>query len=187
MQRLCETLEDEGPTSFSQDDLARVEDLFLQRSALFYTPTENVPAKWVGQGPLDVRLPIPSPSYYEYREIYGYRSPRIWVDLLQRATGKLRWQPNSLSRVEFVRYDVAIHPYHVQGGIKGVLDALKVATTGRSDGRLLYYFGAILDDGPRVLSGYSFEQRIVPSPAEAGLSIRVRVVEASKGGANRPS
>jgi hypothetical protein len=72
-----------------------------------------------------------------------------------------------------VRYDYfLIRSDHVAIGMKGVLDALKVRTTGRRDGRLLYYFGAIVDDGPGFIDVRS-EQMPVEHPRDARLTIRV--------------
>ncbi len=153
---LIDIIEELGPHAFEREQLESVEDLFEERAALFYTPTESIPEQWVGSGRLDVRLPIAPPSLFELRELIGYRYPRIWVDLLQRATGKIRstgkirWRPippSAVVRLEI--YDVRDRSYYAVSGAKALTDALKVKTTGRPDARLLHYFGAIEDDSPR--------------------------------------
>lgn len=171
---LFRTIEDRGPTEFSQTNLATVGDLFAQRAALFYTPTSAIPSKFVGQGPIDIRLPIPSPILFETAEIRGYGSPRLWVDLIQRVTGKIRWTPYSRARVRIIRYDQFTYSTVAAiGGVKALLDSLKQKTTGRSDRRLLYYFGAIEDDGPKNLDGFEFEQESVESSSMSGCRIVV--------------
>ena len=52
------------------------------------------------------------------------------------------------------------------------LDALKVRTTGRRDRIYLYYFGAIVDDGPAFID-VSWDQELVGHPKDAGVRIRV--------------
>jgi hypothetical protein len=165
MGSLSELIEYHGPNSFSVMELAAERDLFSERAALFYTPTQNIPSAWVGSGPLDMVLPIPTPSYYEYFELRGYRTPRLWVDLLQRATGKLRWLPIERPHLTLIRYDSVELPDHARIGAKALVDALKVCTTGRGDGRLLHYFGAILDDGPNDLVSSDFFQERVSYPS----------------------
>lgn len=173
MQKLSRIIEDYGPAEFTAEQLARAKNLFHQRSALFFTPTEAVPEEWIGRGRLTVTLPIPFPNWYEFYEVYAYKTPRLWVDLLQRATGKLRWTPLKPASVRMTRYDTIRHPYHVMGGAKALLDALKESTTGRSDGRLLYYFGAIADDNPDDMPQYEVNQRLVDVPADAHTEITV--------------
>jgi hypothetical protein len=163
----------EVPTVFSRADLATQSDLFAHRAALFFTPTANLPARFVGEGPLQVRLPFPPPTIYEFWEIPGLRSPRLWVELLQRATRKLRWRPTPRSRVEIVCFDA-----HRWGpnriGHKALVDALKRVTTGRRDGRLLHYFGAIEDDGPGVLEGSGeVRENLIDDPADAHCIVRI--------------
>jgi hypothetical protein len=46
------------------------------------------------------------------------------------------------------------------------LDALKVKTAGRFDGRILYYFGAILDDNNKCLGDFRLEQEVVDDPSK---------------------
>ena len=82
------------PISFSVGQVRRSPDLFRERAALFYTPTENLPPQWMGEGELDVTLPVVCPTFFECSEIRWYQTLRFWVDLLQRATGKLRWHPS---------------------------------------------------------------------------------------------
>jgi hypothetical protein len=173
-EELTDIIANEGPRPFSRERVSSVENLFFQRSALFYTPTENIPPKWIGGGSLDTVLPIPIPSYYEFFEIYGYRTPRLWVDLLQRATGKLRWRPNIPASLVIIRYDCNKLADCSITGAKALVDALKVKTFGRSDGRLLYYFGAIYDDGDKYISELRFKQEIVASPADARTRIIIK-------------
>jgi len=163
-----------GQEEFSKEEIAQADDLFWDRSALFFTPTENIPEKWIGKGPLDVTLPIPTPSYHELlcRTVYGYNTPRVWVDLIQRATGKVRWCPNHRVKLTVVRYDAVVLRYYWQAGAKPLVDALKYSTTGRRNGRLLYYFGAIIDDSPRHIHEFEYRQEKVAHPSEA----RVRVI-----------
>jgi hypothetical protein len=169
---ISEELANKGPVSFTLRSLQKQEHLFAHRCALFYTPTENIPIDYIGSGPLDITLPIASPDYTDFFEIPTYRSPRFWVDLLQRQTGKLRWKPMSPARVIFVRHDYfAIRSDHVVIGLKGLLDALKIRTSGRRDGIYLHYFGAIVDDAP-AFADVSWEQELVGHPRDA----RVRVM-----------
>lgn len=148
---LTDVVFNDGPTAFEREELDRAEDLFEDRAALFYTPTSEIPEKWIGSGTLDVVLPIATPSAFELNEVIGYRSARMWVDLLQRATGKIRWSPlPPLAHVTVELHDVREERYDAPVGAKALVDPLKAATTGRADGgRLLYYFGAIIDDSPR--------------------------------------
>jgi hypothetical protein len=119
-------------------------------------------------------LPVAPPDYTDLWEIRAYQSPRLWVDLIQRQTGKLRWHPiPTPARVIFVRYDrFSIRPDQLAVGIKGLLDALKVRTTGRRDRIYLYYFGAIVDDGAAFIDR-SYEQELVGHPKDAGVRIQV--------------
>jgi hypothetical protein len=50
--------EEKGPVSFTPHRLEKQEHLFAHRSALFYTPTENIPIDYIGSGPLDIMLPV---------------------------------------------------------------------------------------------------------------------------------
>jgi len=138
---------DYGQTAFTPEQVAAHTDLFNHRAALFLTPTANIPVDHVGDGALAVRLPIPTPDYLEFREIPGYSSPRFWVDLLQRATGKIRWTPFRPARVIITRYDpVTLRDDHFAMGAKALVDALKSQSTGRGDAQFIHYFGAIWDD-----------------------------------------
>jgi len=153
--------------------LSNQEHLFAHRTALFYTPTKNVPVDYVGTGPLDITLPVASPDFTDLCEIRAYGSPRFWVDLIQRQTGKLRWHPISPARVIFVRYDCfSIRSDHLAIGTKGLLDALKVRTTGRRDRIYLHYFGAIVDDS-QEFADVSWEQELVAHPKDAGVRVQV--------------
>ncbi len=130
MGSISEELEEKGPVSFTRRRLEKQEHLFAHRSALSYTPTENIPVDYIGSGQLDIMLPVAPPDYTDSWEIRAYQSPRLWVDLIQRQTGKVRWRPTSPARVIFVRYDCfSIRLDHLAAGIKGLLDALKGAIT----------------------------------------------------------
>jgi hypothetical protein len=173
LNTISEEIEQKGPASFSLDRLRKQKSLFAHRSALFYTPTENIPNKHIGSGPIDIRLPVTSPDYMDFFEIPAYRSPRFWVDVIQRQTGKLRWTPISPARVVFVRYDCfSIRADHLALGTKGLLDALKIRTSGRRDGLFLNYFGAIVDDSQSFVN-VSWEQELVKHPKDAGVRVKV--------------
>jgi hypothetical protein len=188
---ISDELEDRGPVSFRLRRLQKQQPLFAHRSALFYTPTENVPVQYVGSGALDVTLPVATPDYTDLCEIRALGSPRFWVDLIQRHTGKLRWQPMLPARVIFVRYDYfSIRSDHLAIGMKGLLDALKVRTSGRRDGIYLHYFGAIVDDGPGFVD-VTCEQELVTHPKEAGVRVHVfpntAATTVQRTGARRPA
>jgi hypothetical protein len=173
---LIDAIEYDGPPRlFTADEVRESPDLFRERAALFYTPTANLPSVWVGKGILDVIISIAPPTSFEYMEIRWYQTPRFWVDLLQRATGKIRWTPMSPAEVLMIRYDaIEIGQAKGIGGAKSLLDALKVMTYGRSDGHPLYYFGAIIDDNCKDLSKYRFEQVLVANPSMAKCRIIVK-------------
>ena len=138
------------------------------------------PPEHVGSGPLDITLPVASPDYTDLMEIRAYGSPRLWVDLIQRQTGKLRWIPISPARVTFVRYDcLRIRSDHLAGSTKGLLDALKVRTSGRRDGIYLHYFGAIVDDAQAFVD-VRWEQRLVSQPRDAGVRVTVLPMTANQ-------
>ena len=161
------------PTEYTLEELADNSNLFRDRTSLFFTPTANIPSQWVGEGRLDVILPLASPTAYEYGTNPAFRVPRLWVDLLQRATGKLRWTPTSPAKVTIVRYDTSGYDiWSVITGSKAPIDALIVKAAGRSDGRILHYFGAIQDDNMKVLTHGGHYQVIVGTHAEA----RTRIV-----------
>ena len=172
MERLTQIIEENGPQIFTKDEISSQVNLFEERSALIYTSTENLPSAWIGSGPLDVTLPIVIPSYYEFIEIRAYRSPRLWLDLIQRTTGKIRWTAIFPAQLRIIRYDT-IQQSYAEVGAKALVDALKVKTTGRSDRLLLYYFGAILDDSPSEIIQRRFEHEIVRSPSDAKTRIIV--------------
>ncbi|RYX86601.1 hypothetical protein EON83_00015 [bacterium] len=168
---LQKLIEEHGPQRFTKRELNASSDLFGERCALFYTPTECFPEEWVGHGNLDVTLPVATPSYYEFYESRLYQTPRFWVDLLQRATGKIRWTPFFPAHVTIIRYDSISLPYHFLHGAKALLDSLKVSTTGRSDGLYLHYFGAIVDDSPDHVQT-EYRQQLVSHPSQA----RTRII-----------
>ena len=170
---LSETIEAAGPTSFTRKLLSEHPNLFAERSALFFTPTDRLPSQFVGIGALDVFLPICTPDWHDCFFIRSYMSPRLWVDLLQRQTGVLRWTTSLHSNVTITRFDrTMIREDHLTAGTKAILDALKVQTNGRRDGKPLFYFGAIFDDAERFIS-ISWKQKLVSKPERAGMRITV--------------
>ncbi|NTU50624.1 MAG: hypothetical protein HGA87_07115 [Desulfobulbaceae bacterium] len=167
----------QGVQAFRSCELAEHPDLFYERAALFYTPTVEIPSQFVGEGPLDVLLRASLPSWLEYFEICGLRSPRFWVDLLQRATGKIRWTPlETPARVTFVNYDSCARGTELL--IKPALDCLKKSATGRRDGTRLHYFGAIVDDGWKDICEIVVTEVVQKSSAEPQCRI---VVEPADG------
>jgi hypothetical protein len=175
---LIDAIEYGPPRLFTADEVQESPDLFQERAALFYTPTANLPSAWVGKSILDVTIPIAPPTSFEFMEIRWYQTPRFWVDLLQRATGKIRWTPMSPAEVLMIRYDtIMIGQAKGIHGAKSLLDALKEMTYGRRDGHPLYYFGAIVDDNPKHLSKYGFEQVLVANPSMAKCRIIVNQSE----------
>ncbi|MHB0970562.1 MAG: hypothetical protein ACYC7A_21400 [Thermoanaerobaculia bacterium] len=169
-----EMYDDNGPQPFKRRRLQSAENLFRDRGALIFTPTDQLPSEWVGDGELFIRLPIVTPTYDESFEIKSYMSPRLWLDLIQRQTWKLRWRPLNSANVAFHRFDVErVREDIAISGVKALLDALKVRTSGRRDRRWIHYFGAIQDDAPGFISELSMEQSIVKHPAEAHITLRV--------------
>jgi hypothetical protein len=78
----------------------------------------------------------------------------------------------SPATIVFRRFDVQTYREDiVLSGIKALIDALKVRTAGRSDGKYLYYFGAIVDDSDNFISSLSVEQLLVSSPGEAKVEL----------------
>jgi hypothetical protein len=175
---LIDAIEYGPPRLFTSNEIRESPDLFRERAALFYTPTSNLPLVWVGKGILDVTIPIAPPTSFEFMKIRWYRTPRFWVDLLQRATGKMRWTPMSPAEVRMIRYDtIKIGEGNAMGGAKSLLDALKELTYGRRDGHPLYYFGAIVDDNQKDLPKYGIEQVLVTNPSMAKCRIIVKQSE----------
>ncbi len=173
MDSILEGLYYEGPRLYTRCELAGKGDLFRERTGLFFTPTGNIPAEWVGENRLDVVLPLASPTRYEWESNPAFRVPRLWVDLLQRATGRLRWTPISPAKVTIVRYDTSTYDiWAVHAGAKALVDALIEKAAGRRDGRILHYFGAIRDDNSRDLTHQHFCQEKVEKHTEA----RTRVI-----------
>lgn len=164
---------DNGPTSFVAEEVEAQSDLFAHRAALYYTHAANIPDEWIGRGDLDVRLTVPTPDYLEFQEVRSYAIPRLWVDLLQRATHRIRWAPVRPAYVIFTRFDCnLLRDDHLAIGMKALRDALKASTTGREDGRLLYYFGAIYDDDD-TSAKFVYQQVQVDSAAASGMRIQV--------------
>jgi hypothetical protein len=170
---LGDRIEYEGPLTFSASDIAESFDPFADRHALFYTPSASIPRRWLGSGELDVTLPIATPSYFECIENRVGQSPRMWVDLLQRATRKLRWLPIDRAKVIITRFEYGSSHGPSMAGTKGLIDALKVSTSGRSDRKLLYYFGAILDDSSDHID-LEFNERRAKTPSEARTRVQVQ-------------
>lgn len=173
MGTICDELASRGPIAFSREDLESQAHLFAHRAALFYTPTESIPSLYIGNADVDITIPIVTPDYTTHAEIRAYGSPRLWVDLLQQQSGKLRWTTLASPCVRITRYDLyIIRTDHLAISNKALIDALKVRTTGRRDGRELFYFGAIVDDGPnhaRIVE----EQALVDHPREARVRVQV--------------
>ena len=178
---LSEIFLEKGPTSFSRKTLSAHPNLFAERSALFFTPTDRFPSQSIGVGDLDVFLPLCTPDWYDCFFIRSYMSPRLWVDLLQRHTGVLRWTTvPPLATVSITRFDRAlIREDHLAAGLKALLDALKIGTYGRRDGRRLFYFGAIFDDDVRSIS-ISWQQELVSTAKKAGMRITVSPTSSQK-------
>ena len=130
---------------------------------------------------LDVYLPLVLPTIFEADEIVAHRNPRLWVDLLQRATRKLRWHPICPARVTIIKYDLSLEPVSILQP-KALLDALKVETTGRNDGLSLYYFGTISDDDPFSV-GSTILQEVVDDLNKVGCRV---IVEPMPDGAEPP-
>lgn len=168
---------DEGAHGFRRAQLDAHPDLFSERAALFFTPTCEIPPQFVGRGPLDVALPVPIPSWLEYRQIPGLASPRFWVDQIQRATGLIRWQPiDGAVDVQFTVTDCYARGAHLM--VKAVLDALKLGTAGRRDGRRLHYFGTMVDDGWKYIGSIDVVEEVSTCSA-AGCRIRVNPAASS--------
>ncbi len=150
--------------AFSRQELKLVSDLFHHRAALFFTPTENIPGFFIGSGILDITLLLPIPNWTTRTNNWAYRIPRLWVDLIQQATGKIRWIPMNPARVTVIAYG-EISKLDMVVGAKALIDSLKVSTYGRSDSKKLYYFGAIADDSPKHIDVEYIINRNEPNKA----------------------
>lgn len=76
------------------------------------------------------------------------------------------------------RFDYfAIRTDHLAIGMKGLVDALKVRTTGRRNRLYLHYFGAIVDDGPGFVE-VECEQEVVDHPGLARVRLQVLPITA---------
>lgn len=171
---ISEEIENNPGEIFSKERLLNQSNLFIHRSALFYTPTESIPPDNIGSGQIDIIIPIPTPDYTDFIELSTYKSPKLWVDLIQRQLYKIRWQPIIPAAIIITRYDVwKIRSDHMSIGTKALIDALKVKTTGRKDKKYLHYFGAILDDGPQFVDIH-FKQEYVKHPKNACVRIEVQ-------------
>jgi hypothetical protein len=173
-----------GPIAYSRREIAGCSNLFRDRAALFFTPTSRIPDSFVGNGRLRAKLPIPTATFEEVSEIRGYGSPQLWVDLLQRATGKVRWSVKFPAVVEITRFDSwELSQVDLVSSVKALLDALKCHTFGRADGRLLYYFGAIADDDAKSIE-LVMNQQVVASASKAHTLV---VVKPAPAGSSKPS
>ena len=169
---LLNSLYYEGPGEFTTERVRAEPELFAMRGALFYTPTLNIPDSYVGTGSLNLWLPLAIPTVQEFEDNRSRQSVRLWDDLLQRASGKIRWVAMRPAKVRMIRHDSYIYS---QNDIypKSLLDALKTASTGRRDRRLLHYFGAIWDDNGRDLLSLDLSQVAVAHPSNAGTRVIV--------------
>ena len=174
-QHLLDTLYYDGPKPFTAARVQSEPKLFAMRGALFYTPTTRLPSGKVGKGKLDVWLPLAIPTIQEFSDNRSRQSVRLWVDLLQRASGVLRWTPNIPARVTLIRHDSESYSTHDLCP-KSLLDALKQSSTGRRDRLLLHYFGAIRDDNYTDLVALRVTQEAVEHPSLAGTRV---IVEAA--------
>ena len=120
-------------------------------------------------------IPLPLPSIFDLFFRTGYDRPKLWLDLLQRATGKIRWMFMRPARVTVIKFDSYDHGPGNRAGYKALQDALKVCTYGRRDKRRLFYFGAIYDDNPDDLLGYdpNFVWKRTKHPRNAKIEVRV--------------
>ncbi len=172
----CGTISEEiinAPVSFSKERLKSQPNLFAHRAALFYTPTDHLPAEYIGKGPIDICLPIPTIDFTESHELKANLCPRFWVDLIQRQLFKLRWEPFIKSSVIITRCDIyKIRTDHLAGSIKSLLDALKFKSYGGKNGKPLYYFGAIIDDSMQDIE-LKINQELVSHPSQAKVCIEI--------------
>ncbi len=175
MDELLDEIYYGGPKSFSKDRLEKVRDLFSQRLALLFTPTECIPSRYVGRGPFRLTLPVAIPSIYDLAFRTGYDRPKMWLDLLQRATGKIRWTYIRPAVVTVTKFDSYDHGAVNRSGCKALQDALKMMANGRRDRRPLFYFGAIFDDNCEDLRGFdpNFRWQRIRHPKDAHLEIEV--------------
>ena len=78
--------------------------------------------------------------------------------------------------VRITRHDYfKIRDDHLVSGIKALLDVFKERTSGRQVGNWLYYFGAIVDDGPTFIK-LEWDQHCVDHPADACTRIRINAL-----------
>ena len=177
---LSEYVLEEPALRFSANEVANQEDLFAHRAALFYTPTSAIPSEFIGEGELKISLPIVTADYTEFYENRAPRSPRFWVDLIQRQTHKISWQPYSKALVTFTRYDYyQIRADHMPMAAKCLLDAFKERTYGRSDGKVIFYFGAVEDDSRKHIPVLNYRQESVDHPSQARMDIEIVPIKKS--------
>ncbi len=171
---ISEEIEEQPGKSFSKERLRNQSSLFAHRAALYFTSTENIPSEYVGTRALNIDIPIPTPDYTDLWELNSYKSPKLWVDLIQRQTYKIRWLPMIPATIIITRFDAwKIRQDHTSLGIKSLVDALKVKTTGRKDRKYLHYFGAIVDDGPEYID-LQVKQDPVNHPKDAFVRLQVQ-------------
>lgn len=162
-----------------KNDWQRNQIYFISVWCFFTPPTENLPEDLIGFGRLEVTLPLTVPTLYEAQDVYAHRIPRLWVDLLQRATSKLRWRPFHPTEVTIVRYGSHLVPA-VNLQPKALIDALKVQSGGRRDGMTLYYFGAVVEDDPASLRSV-VHQKLVEKPSMASCRVIVSTIPRDEG------
>lgn len=76
--------------------------------------------------------------------------------------------------ITVTRYDAwRVRQDHLSLGIKALIDAFKVKTAGRKDKKYLFYFGAIVDDGPKKVE-IKLNQALVEHPSQAYLRVEIQ-------------
>jgi hypothetical protein len=169
---LTELFERSKPGPFTKKRISEEPNLFAERAALFYTPSNRLPSDQLGDGSIEVLLPVAIPTIQEvFDNRYGH-SPRFWVDLLQRATNKVRWIPIRPAKVIITRYDVVSYG-EWNLCTKQLVDALKESTTGRKDNVKLYYFGAIFDDNTNDMPEYNVLEELILHPGQSCTRVQV--------------
>jgi hypothetical protein len=101
------------------------------------------------------------------------------VDQIQRATGKIRWRPFRTPYIEFTTYDT--YPHSPTFILKAILDALKIKSMGRSDGKAIHYFGPLVDDDCKSYRGYDVTEKRVTNASDIGC--RIVITESDKNSA----
>ncbi|MDQ3059249.1 MAG: hypothetical protein M3R45_06935 [Pseudomonadota bacterium] len=150
------------------------QDLMWFRSSLFYTKSAALPSSLIGEGELNAWIPFQLRSPWSSDGCEFLRSPRLWVDLLQVATGKLRWKPLGVSVLFLTIHDTYRWPLQITNyEIKGLIDALKViGNPGRT--AAVHYFGALEDDSPNFLPAIVLNYRRVHDVKDAGIQLELK-------------